>query len=167
MAFAFQLCQASIQLPRRQAIPGRRSAPTFPVFGDASHFASWSALRLGNCPSPKVKRKTRKGNHAIRYLLCEVANAARRIHSVFRSLYPSLAPRKGHKKAIIAVAHKRIRTIYSLFAPVAKRIAIPGLMTRRSGSESECPARQIQALKKYGYWPKLEPVNPSILAPAH
>jgi hypothetical protein len=47
----------------------------------------------------------------IHYLLCEAANAVRRTHSTLRDKYPSLVPRKGHKKAIIAVAHKMIRTI--------------------------------------------------------
>ena len=71
------------------------------AFDTVQHFASWAAL----CP----------GNHMIRHLLCEAANSARRTNSVFRSFYQSLVPRKGHKKAIIAVAHKMLRTIYFLF----------------------------------------------------
>jgi transposase len=84
---------------------------------DAARFASWAALCPGNHQSAGKRKtgKTRKGNHAIRYLLCEAANAARRTNSALRNKYQSLVPRKGHKKAIIAVAHKMIRTIFVLF----------------------------------------------------
>ncbi|MGH8582019.1 MAG: transposase [Gammaproteobacteria bacterium] len=87
------------------------------AFDTVRHFASWAALCPGNHESAGKRKsgKTRKDNHVIRYLLCEAANAARRTNSAFRSFYQSLAPRKGHKKAIIAVAHKMLRTIYILF----------------------------------------------------
>lgn len=87
------------------------------AFDTVGHFASWAALCPGNHESAGKRKtgKTRKGNHVIRYLLCEAANAARRTNSALRSFYQSLVPRKGHKKAIIAVAHKMLRTIYILF----------------------------------------------------
>jgi transposase len=87
------------------------------AFADAAHFASWAALCPGNHESAGKRKtgKTRQGNHAIRYLLCEAANAARRTNSAFRDRYQSLVPRKGHKKAILALAHSMIRTIYVLF----------------------------------------------------
>jgi hypothetical protein len=40
------------------------------------------------------------------------ANAVRRTKTVFRAKYDSLVIRRGHKKTIIALAHKLIRTIY-------------------------------------------------------
>jgi transposase len=122
-------------------------------FGDASHFASWAALCPGNHESAGKRKtgKTRKGNHAIRYLLCEVANAARRTNSAFRSQYQSLVGRIGHKKAIIALAHKMIRTIFILFT---RRQAYrdPGIDYQALVVDRNAP-RWIQALKKYGYWP--------------
>jgi transposase len=59
------------------------------AFADAAHFASWAALCPGHHESAGKRKtgKTRKGNHAIRYLLCEAANAARRTHSAFRNRY--------------------------------------------------------------------------------
>jgi transposase len=129
-------------------------------FGDAAHFASWAALCPGNHESAGKRKsgKTRKGNHAIRYLLCEAANAARRTNSALRGRYQSLVARKGHKKAIIAVAHQMIRTIYILFT---RRVPYrdPGIDYQALVVEKNAP-RWIQALKKYGYWP-----TPSI-APA-
>ena len=124
------------------------------AFGDAQHFASWAALCPGNHESAGKRKtgKTRKGNHAIRYLLCEAANAARRTHGTLRDKYQSLVPRKGHKKAIIAVAHQVIRTIYVLFT---RREAYrdPGIDYQAIVVTKNAP-RWIQALKKYGYWPK-------------
>jgi transposase len=135
-------------------------------FADASHLASWAALCPGNHESAGKRKsgKTRKGNHAIRYLLCEAANAARRTHSAFRSLYQSLVPRKGHKKAIIAVAHKMIRIIYILFT---RRQAYrdPGIDYQAIVVTRNAP-RWIQALKKYGFWPTIDTASSPTLAPA-
>ena len=137
------------------------------AFDNVRHFASWAALCPGNHESAG-KRKTgriRKGNHMIRHLLCEAANAARRTHSVFRSFYQSLVPRKGHKKAIVAVAHKLLRTIYILFT---RRQAYrdPGIDYQAMVVNRNAP-RWIQALKKYGFWPKIGTFNAPIAAPAH
>jgi transposase len=78
---------------------------------------------------------------------------------------PSLVPRKGHKKAIIAGAHKMVRTIFVLFT---RREAYrdPGIDYQAIGVSQNAP-RWIQALKKYGYWPKSASVQTSVPAPAH
>ena len=127
-------------------------------FGDAAQFASWAALCPGNHESAGKRKsgQTRKGNHAIRYLLCEAANAARRTNSALKSKYQSLVGRKGHKKAIIAVAHHMIRTIFVLFT---RRVPYrdPGIDYQALVVEKNAP-RWIQALKKYGYWPTSNPV---------
>jgi len=123
------------------------------VFGDVAHFASWAALCPGNHESAGKRKtgKTRKGHHALRYVLCEAANAARRTNSALRDKYQSLVGRKGHKKAIIAVAHQMIRTIFILFT---RRVPYrdPGIDYQALVVEKNAP-RWIQALKKYGYWP--------------
>jgi transposase len=137
------------------------------AFADAAHFASWAALCPGNHESAGKRKtgKTRKGNHAIRYLLCEAANAARRTRSAFRDRYQSLVPRKGHKKTIIALGHSMIRTIYVLFT---RRQAYrdPGIDYQAVVVTRNAP-RWIRALKQYGYWPTLETVEPPTSVPAH
>lgn len=87
-------------------------------FGSPSRLASWAALCPGNNESAGKRKsgKTRHGNPIVRYLLCEAANAARRTKTVFRAKYDSLVIRRGHKKTIIALAHKLIRTIYFVLA---------------------------------------------------
>jgi transposase len=136
------------------------------VFGDAAQFASWAGVCPGNHESAGKRKtgKTRKGNHAIRYLLCEAANAARRTHSALRGNYQSLVARKGHRKAIIAVGHQMIRIIYFMFT---RRQAY-----RDSGMDYQAlvvnrnAPRWIQALKKYGYWPTPKVAEMSIPVPA-
>lgn len=122
-------------------------------FGSADRLASWAALCPGNHESAGKRKsgKTRKGNSIVRYLLCEAANAARRTKSVFASKYQSLVIRRGHKKAIVALAHKLIRTIFVL---LTRRVPY-----RDSGFDYEAAAvaknapRWIRALKQFGYWP--------------
>lgn len=128
-------------------------------FGSMEHFASWAGLCPPNNESAGKRRagKSRKGNHAIRYLLCEAANAARRTKSSLHDKYQNLLPRKGHKKTIIALAHKMLRTIYILFT---RRQAYhdPGIDYQAMVVTKNAP-RWIQALKKYGYWPSPESVR--------
>lgn len=121
-------------------------------FGTADRLASWAALCPGNNESAGKRKsgKTRKGNTIVRYLLCEAANAARRTKSVFASKYNGLVIRRGHKKAIVALAHKLIRTIFFI---LTRRLPY-----RDSGFDYEAASvaknapRWIKALKKFGLW---------------
>lgn len=121
-------------------------------FGSADRLASWAALCPGNNESAGKRKsgKTRKGNTIVRYLLCEAANAARRTKSVFASKYNGLVIRRGHKKAIVALAHKLIRTIFFV---LTRRLPY-----RDSGFDYEAASvaknapRWIRALKKFGFW---------------
>ena len=83
--------------------------------------------------------------------LLTAGELARRTSSAFRSKYQSLVGRIGHKKAIIALAHQMIRTIYILFT---RRQAYrdPGIDYQAMVVDRNAP-RWIQALKKYGFWP--------------
>jgi hypothetical protein len=45
-------------------------------------------------------------------LLCEFAHAASHTRSVFKAKFQALLPRRGYKRAIIALAHKLLRTVY-------------------------------------------------------
>ena len=136
------------------------------AFANAKHLASWAALCPGNHESAGKRKtgKTRKGNHAIRYLLCEAANAARRTKSALHEKYQSLVARRGHKKAIIAVAHQILRTIYVLFT---RRQAYrdSGFDYQAALVKKNAP-RWIKALKQFGYWPKSDSSAHSALVPA-
>lgn len=84
------------------------------AFGNADRLASWVGICPGNNESAG-KRKSghvRKGNLYVRRLLCEFAHAASRTKSVFKSKFQSLVVRRGYKRAIIAIGHKILRTIF-------------------------------------------------------
>jgi hypothetical protein len=94
--------------------------------------------------------QTRHGNPFVRYLLCEAANAARRTKTIFRAKYESLVIRRGHKKTIIALAHKLVRTIY--FVLVRREPYRDSTVDYEAASVAKNAPRWIRALKKYGYW---------------
>lgn len=84
------------------------------AFGKVDRLASWTGLCPGNNKSAGKSKssKIRRGNPYVRRLFCEFAQAASRSHSVFKLKFQSLTVRRGHKRAIIAIAHKMLRTIY-------------------------------------------------------
>jgi transposase len=110
-------------------------------FGTADRLASWAELCPGNHESAGKRKsgKTRHGNPIVRYLLCEVANAARRTKSVSRAKYDSLVLRRGHKKPSSLLRINCCEPSSSC-SPAANRIGIPGLITRRPAWRKTLPA---------------------------
>ncbi len=88
------------------------------VFGSAERLASWVGICPGNNESAGKRKsgRIRKGNAWVRRLLCEFAQAAARTRCALKAKFESLNVRKGHKKSIIALAHKMLRTIYAMLA---------------------------------------------------
>lgn len=123
-------------------------------FGSAQRLASWSALCPGNNESAGKRKsgKTRKGNTLLRTLLCEAANAARCTLSVFKAKYQGLVVRRGHKKAIVALAHKLIRTIYFMLTR-HQAYHDSGIDYAAANVAKNAP-RWLKALKRFGYWPE-------------
>ena len=77
-------------------------------FPTAHHLASWAGMCPGNNESAGKRKsgKTRKGSRWLRQVLVEAAQAAARgKHTYLGVQYRRLAPRRGAKQAIIAVAH--------------------------------------------------------------
>ena len=88
------------------------------VFGSAERLASWVGICPGNNESAGKRKsgRIRKGNAWVHRLLCEFAQAAARRRCALKAKFESLAIRKGHKKSIVALAHKMLRTIYAMLA---------------------------------------------------
>ena len=128
-------------------------------FGNAGRFASWAALCPGNHESAGKKKsgKTRKGNTMLRYLLCEAANGAIRTASVFREKYRGLVVRRGHNKAIVAIAHKLIRTIWFMLTR-RQPYHDSGFDYAAANVKKNAP-RWIKALKTHGFVVKLAAAN--------
>lgn len=125
-------------------------------FGSKENLASWAGMCPGNNESAGKRKsgKTRRGNRAVRRILCEAANAASKTNSQFKSKYQGLVIRRGHKRAIIAIGHKILRAVYSLLkngrAYIDPEIDYESIVVKKNAP------RWIQALKKYGHWPEAE-----------
>lgn len=123
------------------------------AFGSADRLASWVGICPGNNESAGKRKsgRVRKGNLYVRRLLCEFAHAASRTTSVFKSKFQALIIRRGHKRAIVALAHKLLRTMFFML----KR----GEHYRDSATDYEALSvqrnapRWIKALTRFGFIP--------------
>ena len=86
-------------------------------FPDEAHLSSW----VGLCPAAKIRAnkrlstKTGKGNRWLRQALSEAANAAARSKGTFLGANDQrLRTHMGHKKAMVALAHRILIIIYHL-----------------------------------------------------
>ena len=108
-------------LARLDAIPGigRRNAEQILVevgtdmsrFPSASHFASWAKLCPGNDESAGKRRsgRTGMGSRWLRSTMVEAAWSASRVrNSYFAAQYHRLVPRRGKRRAAVAVAHSML-----------------------------------------------------------
>lgn len=123
-------------------------------FGSADRLASWVGICPGNNESAG-KRKSghlRKGNLYVRRLLCEFAHAASRTTSVFKSKFQSLVVRRGHKRAIIAIGHKILRTIF--FMLKRREHYRDSATDYEALSVQRNAPRWIKALTKFGFIPR-------------
>ena len=84
-------------------------------FPTAGHLASWAGMCPGNHQSAGKRHsgKTAKGNCWLRRTLTQDAWAASHTKDTYlAALYRRLAARRGKKRAIIAVAHSILRSLY-------------------------------------------------------
>lgn len=123
------------------------------AFGSADRLASWVGICPGNNESAGKRKsgRVRKGNLYVRRLLCEFAHAASRTTSVFKSKFQALIIRRGHKRSIVALAHKLLRTMFFML----KR----GEHYRDCATDYEALSvqrnapRWIKALTRFGFIP--------------
>jgi transposase len=86
-------------------------------FGTASRLAAWSGVAPGNDESAGKQRsgKTRKGNQVLRAGLTQLAHGAVRTRGTYVSaLYRRLAARRGKRRAILAVAHSLMVSVFHM-----------------------------------------------------
>lgn len=88
------------------------------VFPDSKHLCSWAGLAPQNDQSAGKKKTTRisRAGAYIKPLLvqCALAAVKSKKHSEIANRYNSLKKRRGHKKAIIAVARMLLTAIYNI-----------------------------------------------------
>jgi transposase len=111
------------------SIPGLSEASAQVVVGEigtdmsrfpaAAALAAWAGLAPGHNESAGRQRsgRTRKGNTWLRTLLVQAAQAAAHTkHTALAARYRRIAARRGHKKAIVALAHALLVIIYHVIA---------------------------------------------------
>jgi transposase len=121
------------------------------AFGSADRLASWIGICSGNNESAS-KRKSghlHKGNLYVRRLLCEFAHASSRTTSVFKSKFQPLVVRRGYKRAIIAIGHKILRTIF--FMLKRREHYRDSTTDYEALSVQRYAPRWIKALTKFGF----------------
>lgn len=123
------------------------------AFGSADRLASWVGICPGNNESAGKRKsgRVRKGNLYVRRLLCEFAHAASRTKSVFQSKFQSLVVRRGHKRAIVALAHKLLRTIF--FMLERREHYRDSATDYEALSVQRNAPRWIKALTRFGFMP--------------
>ena len=112
---------------RLDAIPGVNATtiqnviaeigPDMNVFPDAEHLSSWAGVCPGNEESAgkRLRSAVRHGNRWLRRALAEAAWAASHAKdSYLAAQYRRLAPKRGKKRALMAVGHTMLVIVYHL-----------------------------------------------------
>lgn len=89
------------------------------VFHSAEHLAAWAGVTPGNNESAGKRKNSRirKGNVHLKTALVEAANAATRKNgSYLKEKFYRLKVRRGHKRAVVAIAHKMLISIYHMLS---------------------------------------------------
>jgi transposase len=86
------------------------------AFGSPAKLASWAGVCPGQNESAGKRQsaRARKGNPYLRRVLCEAANAASRTRCSLQDKFKGLLIRRGRKRAIFAIAHKLLKTVFLL-----------------------------------------------------
>src|SRR5262245_32144529 len=127
-------------------------------FPSDRHVASWAGLCPGNNESAGKHKsgKARRGNRWLRAALVEAALAAiRKPNSAFAARYRRIMGHRGHKKAVVAVAHSMLVTAYHVLARRTSYHELGADYFDRRHAE-RVRHRAIQTLERQGYRVTLE-----------
>ena len=125
------------------------------AFGNAGRLCKWAGVCPGNDESAGKRRRgdTAPGNRYVRALLCQIAWAAVRTTSQFKSRFQNLVSRRGTKRAIVAIGHKVLKTVFVLLSRQVpyhdSTVDYEALAVKRNAP------RWIRQLRKFGYLPKM------------
>lgn len=126
------------------------------VWSDVNALCSWAGVTPANNESANKKKSTRisDGGHYLKPLLVQCALAAIK-NDYFRAKYENIRRRRGHKKAIIAIAHKMLIDIYHMlkndedYKPKDLETVTKKIDSQRNTTESQLTAA-LEILKQQG-----------------
>jgi transposase len=142
--------------------------PDMDRFSSDRHAASWAAICPGNDQSAGKRRsgKTRKANPYLRTALVEAANAAARTKNTYlRAQYVQIKRRRGHRKAIVAVAHSILIAAYHILKDELPYQDLGGDYFARRADPEHITKRLIAQLERLGHNVTLTPTTPPDAAP--
>jgi transposase len=125
------------------------------AFGNAGRLCKWAGVCPGNDASAGKRRRgnTAPGNRYVRALLCQIAWAAVRTTSQFKGRFQSLVSRRGTQRAIVAIGHKVLKTVFVLLSRQVpyhdSTVDYEALAVKRNAP------RWIRQLRKFGYLPQM------------
>src|SRR5918995_3549202 len=136
--------------------------PDMERFPSHRHAASWAAVCPGHDESAGKRHsgKTRKGDSWLRVALIEAANSAagRTKDTYLRAQYLRIKRRRGHKKAIVAVAHSILVSAYHVLAEDRPYEELGGDYFLRREDRDRITQRLVRQLRRLGHSVTLEPV---------
>jgi len=134
--------------------------PDLKQFPSARHLASWAGLCPGNNESANKRKRGKmgKGNAMLREALVEAAWAAVRKKDTYLSVaYRRLAARRGPKRAIVAVAHSLLISIYYMLTRGLDYQDLgPSYFDRRK--RSQVKHHLVRRLEAIGYLVTVQPL---------
>jgi transposase len=139
--------------------------PKAATFPSAEQMASWVGCCPGREESAEVSASdsSPKGNRHMRQVLAQAANAAVKAKgSVFELLYRRLAGRRGHFKAIWAVAHRICRIAWKILHE-SVRYEERGLRINPQALRYRAN-RLVRNLRRLGYQVHLTPITEEAVA---
>ena len=128
--------------------------PDMSRFASDRRAASWAAICPGNDESAGKRRsgRTRKGNPYLRAVLIESANAAARSKNTYlRAQYEQIKRRRGHKKAIAAVAHSILIAAYHILKDDVPYHDLGGDYFTRRADPARLAKRLVAQLERLGH----------------
>ncbi|MEP0872775.1 transposase [Trichocoleus desertorum AS-A10] len=128
-------------------------------FPSAAHLCKWAGICPGNHESAANDNsdKTPPNYRWLRGMLVQMANAAVRCRtSYFASAYRRLDPRRGHKRAIIAVAHRLLIAVYHM---LKQHQSYRDYRASDTGQRSQSQRLKKQQVERLGYQVQLVPLT--------
>jgi transposase len=135
--------------------------PDMSRFPSDRHAASWAAICPGHDESAGKRRsgKTRNGNRWLRTALIEAANSAsgRTRGTYLNAQYLRLRSRRGHAKAIVAVAHSILVSAYHVLERDQSYEELGGDYSTRRVDTEHLTRRLVRQLERLGQSVTLTP----------
>jgi transposase len=140
--------------------------PDMAVFPTEHHLASWTGVCPGNNQSAGKSRNGRpqRGNPWLKTMICQAALSAVKTKGTYlKDKYHRLKARRGHNKAIMAMAHK---LIFAVFHVLKDRVDFKelgqGWLDKRDANR--VVRGLVERLRALGYDATLRPASASSVA---